>query len=44
MAAKSQLQRKLSAGEFVVTAEVTPPLSADAAVLLGIPEMVLASS
>ncbi len=34
MAAKSQLQRKLSAGEFVVTAEVTPPLSADAAVLL----------
>lgn len=34
MAAKSQLQRKLSAGEFVVTAEVTPPLSADAGVLL----------
>ena len=34
MSAKSQLQRKLSAGQFVVTAEVTPPLSADAAVLL----------
>ena len=34
MAAKSQLQRRLSAGEFVVTAEVTPPLSADAGALL----------
>lgn len=34
MAAKSHLQRKLSAGAFVVTAEVTPPLSADGAVLL----------
>jgi methylenetetrahydrofolate reductase (NADH) len=34
MAARSHLQRKLTAGEFVVTAEVTPPLSADAAVLL----------
>lgn len=34
MAARSQLQRKLAAGEFVVTAEVTPPLSADAGVLL----------
>jgi len=34
MAAKSQLQRKLAAGEFVVTAEVTPPLSADAGALL----------
>ena len=34
MAAESQLQRKLSAGVFVVTAEVTPPLSADAGALL----------
>jgi methylenetetrahydrofolate reductase (NADPH) len=34
MTAKSQLQRRLSAGEFVVTAEVTPPLSADAGALL----------
>ena len=34
MAVESQVQRKLSAGEFVVTAEVTPPLSADAAALL----------
>jgi methylenetetrahydrofolate reductase (NADPH) len=34
MAAESQLQRKLSAGAFVVTAEVTPPLSADAGALL----------
>ncbi|MDX1574800.1 MAG: methylenetetrahydrofolate reductase, partial [Kiloniellales bacterium] len=34
MAALSQLQRKLSAGEFAVTAEVTPPLSADAGSLL----------
>ncbi len=34
MAASSQLQRKLSCGEFVVTAEVTPPLSADAGALL----------
>jgi len=34
MAAGSHLQRKLSAGAFVVTAEVTPPVSADAGVLL----------
>jgi len=34
MAAMSQLQRRLSAGDFVVTAEVTPPLSAGAAALL----------
>ena len=34
MAATSQLQRRLSAGEFVVTAEVTPPLSAGADALL----------
>ena len=34
MAARSQLQQRLSAGEFVVTAEVTPPLSASAASLL----------
>ena len=34
MAATSQLQQKLSDGDFVVTAEVTPPLSADPAALL----------
>ncbi len=34
MAAGSHLQRKLAAGAFVVTAEVTPPVSADAGVLL----------
>ena len=34
MAAKSQLQQKLAAGDFVVTAEVPPPLSADAGALL----------
>ena len=34
MAARSQLQERLAAGEFAVTAEVTPPLSADAGALL----------
>ncbi|MDX1422142.1 MAG: methylenetetrahydrofolate reductase [Kiloniellales bacterium] len=34
MAATSDLQRKLSAGRFAVTAEVTPPLSGEAAGLL----------
>ncbi len=34
MAANSRLQQRLSAGEFVVTAEVTPPLTADAGTLL----------
>jgi methylenetetrahydrofolate reductase (NADPH) len=34
MAQASNLQRRLSAGGFAVTAEVTPPLSADAGALL----------
>jgi methylenetetrahydrofolate reductase (NADPH) len=34
MAQGSNLQRRISAGAFAITAEVTPPLSADAAVLL----------
>ncbi len=34
MAQGSNLQRRLSAGAFAVTAEVTPPLSADAGALL----------
>lgn len=34
MSVESRLQRKLKAGDFVVTAEVTPPLSASADALL----------
>ena len=34
MVRKSNLQSRLSAGEFAITAEVTPPLAADAGVLL----------